>query len=150
MAFTGNWACDVFKTGLLSGVYNFNTGTTQTFYIALYTNAATLNESTAAYTSVGEVSATGYTAGGQLLVINQVPTTGPNAQLNANNPAYLNFVNPVWNSALTARGALIYLNNGTTNPAVCVLDFGSDKTSSQTFTVQFPSVGATTSIITIS
>lgn len=148
MAFTGNWACDVFKTGMLSGVYNFTTG--QTFYIALYTNAATLNELTTAYTSSGEVSGSGYTAGGQLLTVSQVPTTGSNAQLNANNPAYLNFANASWTGSFTARGALIYLNNGTTNPAVCVLDFGSDKTSNTVFTVQFPPVGPTSSIITIS
>lgn len=148
MSFTGNWACDVFKTGMLSGVYNFATG--QTFYIALYTNAATLNELTTTYTSLGETTGSGYTAGGQLLTVSQTPTTGSNAQLNANNPAYLNFANAIWNGALTARGALIYLNNGTTNPAVCVLDFGSDKTSGNTFTVQFPPVGPTSSIITIS
>ena len=145
MAFTGNWACDVFKTGMLSGVYNFNTGTSETFYIALYTNAATLNQKTTAYTTTGEVTASGYTAGGQLLTINQVPTTGT-----IGDTAYLSFANAVWNGAFTARGALIYLNNGTTNPAICVLDFGSDKISNSVFTVQFPAATNTTAIITIS
>jgi len=142
MAFTGNWTCDVFKTGLMNGAYNFTSGT---FYIALYTNAATLNQTTTAYTPVGEVSTAGYTAGGQLLTVNQVPTTG-----NTGDTAYLSFANSVWSGSITARGALIYLNNGTTNPAVCVLDFGSNKTSSTTFTVQFPDATNTSAIIRIS
>ena len=56
MAFTGNWACDVFKTGMMNGVYNFTSGN---FYMALYTNAATLNQTTQSYTNAGETSGTG-------------------------------------------------------------------------------------------
>jgi hypothetical protein len=147
MAFTGNWATNTFKTGLLDGVFNFNTGTSQVFKIALYTNAATLNADTTAYTSTGEITSSGYTAGGQTLVISQIPTIG-----NATGAAttYLSFDNAVWSTATTARGALIYLANGTTNPTVCVLDFGSDKTSSTTFTVQFPAVTNTSAIIRLS
>jgi hypothetical protein len=147
MAFTGNWATNTFKTGLLDGVFNFNTGTSQVFKIALYTNAATLNADTTAYTSTGEITSSGYTAGGQTLVISQIPTIG-----NSTGAAttYLSFDNAVWSTATTARGALIYLANGTTNPTVCVLDFGSDKTSSTTFTVQFPAVTNTSAIIRLS
>ena len=147
MAFTGNWATNTFKTGLLDGVFNFNTGTSQVFKIALYTNAATLDATTTAYTSTGEITSSGYTAGGQTLVISQIPTIG-----NATGTAttYLSFDNAVWSTATTARGALIYLDNGTTNPTVCVLDFGSDKTSATTFTVQFPAVTNTSAIIRLS
>jgi len=140
MAFTGNWACNTFKTGLMNGTFNFTSGT---FYIALYTNAATLDANTTAYTSTGEVVASGYTAGGLALSIAQTPTVG-----NSGNIAYISFSNAVWNSALTARGALIYQNT-TGNPAVCVLDFGSDKTSNSTFTVQFPNPSNTSAIIRI-
>jgi hypothetical protein len=143
MAFTGNWTTNTFLVGLLDGVYKFDG--TQTYNIALYTNAATLNQDTTAYTSIGEVSASGYTAGGQALVISQVPTLG-----NSGSTAYLSFTNAAWTTAVTARGALIYLANGTTNPAVCVLDFGSDKTSTSTFTVQFPAVTNTSAIIRLS
>jgi hypothetical protein len=139
MAFTGNWACNTFKTGLMNGTFNFTSGT---FYIALYTNAATLDATTTAYTSTGEVTDAGYSA--QALTIAQVPTIG-----NSGNTAYISFDNAVWNAALTARGALIYLNDGATNPAVCVLDFGSDKTSGATFTVQFPNPSNTSAIIRI-
>jgi hypothetical protein len=144
MAFTGNFTTNTFKTGLPGGTFNFNTGTTQTFKIALYTNAATLNADTTAYTSTGEVVASGYTAGGLALVISQVPTTGPSGTT-----AYWSFNNAVWTTAVTARGALIYLADGATNPAICVLDFGSDKISTTTFTVQFPAVTNTSAIIRI-
>lgn len=145
MSFTGNYSCNVFRTGILDGVYNFGTGTTDVFKIALYTNEATLDASTTAYTSTGEVVDAGYTAGGEVLVVNQVPTTG-NAP---NTTAYFSFANASWTGAITARGALIYKANGTTNPAVCVLDFGANKTSTNTFVVQFPAATDTTAIIRI-
>ena len=142
MSFTGNWACNTFKTGLMNGTFNFTSGT---FYIALYTNTATLNADTTAYTTTGEVVATGYTAGGNLLTISQTPTIGNQS---GNATSYISFDNAVWTSALTARGALIYKAGD--NGAVCVLDFGADKTSTATFTVQFPAITNTSAIIRIS
>jgi len=139
MAFQGNFSCNVFKTGLMNGTFNFTSGT---FYIALYTNAATLDASTTAYTATGEVVASGYTAGGLALTIAQTPTVG-----NSGNTAFISFNNAAWTSALTARGALIYKVG--VNGAVCVLDFGADKTSTTTFTVQFPAVSNTSAIIRI-
>ena len=147
MAFTGNYATNTFKTGLLDGVFNFDTGTTQVFKIALYTNAATLDATTTAYTSTGEASGGDYAAGGQVLTISQAPTTGNQTGIAT---TYLSFANAAWTGVITARGALIYLANGTTNPSICVLDFGNDKTSSSTFTVQFPAVTDTSAIIRIS
>ncbi len=135
-------ATNTFKTGLLKGTFDFDV---DTFYIALYTGNAVLNENTTAYTTTDEVVAAGYTAGGELLVINQTPTTG-NAP---NTTAYVSFANASWTGAITARGALIYKNDGSANPAVCVLDFGADKTSTTTFTVQFPAVSNTSAIIRI-
>ena len=142
MAFTGNWTCNTFKTGLMNGTFNFTSGT---FYMALYTNAASLDATTTAYTATGEVVGSGYTATGLALTIAQVPTTG-----NSGYTAYISFNNAAWTGAILARGALIYLFNGTTNPSVCVLDFGADKTSTATFTVQFPAVTNTSAIIRIS
>jgi hypothetical protein len=135
LSFTGNWACNSFKTGLMNGTFNFTSGT---FYMALYTNAATLDATTTAYTSTGEVVGSGYTAGGLALTIAQIPTVG-----NSGNTAYISFDNAVWSGAITARGALIYTSGG----SVCVLDFGADKTSSATFTVQFPDPSNTSAII---
>ena len=140
MAFTGNWTTNAFKTGLMDGTFNFTSGS---FYLALYTNSASLNEDTTAYTATGEASGGNYVAGGNLLTIAQVPTVGNG------DTAFISFDNTSWTGAITARGALIYLSGGG-NPAVCVLDFGADKTSTATFTVQFPAVTNTSAIIRIS
>ena len=130
-------ATNVFKAGLLDGSFDFGS---DTFYIALYTANAVLNEATTAYTTSGEVSGTGYTAGGQALTV----TVTPSLQ---NNVAYVSFANVSWSAALTARGALIYKPGD--NGAVCVLDFGSDKTSTTTFQVQFPAATGSSAIIRI-
>ncbi len=142
MAFTGNWTCNTFKTGLMNGSFNFTSGS---FYIALYTNTASLDATTTAYTTTGEASGGNYVAGGSLLTVSQVPTTGNQTGAAT---AYISFSNAAWTGAITARGALIYKAGD--NGAVCVLDFGADKTSTNTFTVQFPAVTNTSAIIRIS
>jgi hypothetical protein len=135
-------ATNTFKVGLLDGNYDLAAGS---FKIALYTGAASIGPDTTAYTTGGEVVATGYTAGGEALTISQVPTIGNQTGIAT---AYLSFSNVTWTSALTARGALIY--DAVTNASVCVLDFGADKTSTTTFTIQFPAVTDTSAIIRIS
>jgi hypothetical protein len=140
MAFTGNFTCNVFKTGILNGSFDFST---DTFYLALYTNSATLDATTTAYTTTGESSGGNYSGGGLPLTVTQTPTTGPSGTT-----AYISFGNVSWTGAITARGALIYKSGD--NGAVCVLDFGSDKTSVATFTVQFPSATNSSAIIRIS
>ena len=138
MAFTGNFTCNTFKTGLMNGSFDFTSGS---FYLALYTNSASLNEDTTAYTATGEASGGNYVAGGNLLTIAQVPTVGNG------DTAFISFDNTSWTGAITARGALIYKAGA--GGAVCVLDFGADKTSTATFTVQFPSITSTSAIIRI-
>ena len=137
MPFTGNATCNSFKYGLINGQFKFDG--TQSYKIALYNNSASLDAGTAAYTTNGEISGTGYTAGGELLT----PTEGI-----ANGVAYVSFANVTWSGAFTVRGALIYQVSG--GAAVCVLDFGSDKVSQNTFTVEFPIAGATTGLIRLS
>ena len=130
--------CTVFKKNCLSGLENFASGTSYVYKIALYTAAANLSYETLAYTTDSEISGTGYTAGGNTLT-RIVPATSGQV-------AYISFQNTTWNPAsFTARGALIY--NSTTNAAVAVLDFGSDKTATNTFTVTFPTADATNAII---
>lgn len=136
-------ATNTFKVGLLDGNYDLAAGS---FKIALYTGAASIGPDTTAYTTDGEVVASGYSAGGEALTISQVPTIGTQTGVAT---VYLSFNNVTWTSALTARGALIYQVGGG-NPSVCVLDFGADKTSTTTFTVQFPAVTPTAAIIRIS
>ena len=136
--------CTSFKVGILDGDFDFGTGTAQTFKIALYTSSATLSAATTAYTTSNEVSGTGYSAGGQTLTISQVPTS-------SGTTAFIDFSDVTWsNATITARGALIYLANGTTNPSVAVLDFGGDKTSTAgNFTIQFPTADASNAILRI-
>jgi len=138
-------ATNTFKLGLLNGDYDLTSGS---FKIALFDGTASIGPETTAYTSgmTGEVVASGYTAGGEALTITQAPTIGTQT---GNATVYLSFANVTWNAALTARGALIY-QVGSGDPSVCVLDFGADKTSTTTFTVQFPAVTSTAAIIRIS
>ena len=133
--------CTIFKKNLLSGLENFATGTTQVYKIALYNANAELNSATLVYTTLNEVTGAGYTAGGEVLT--------PIAPASSGSTAYVSFDNVSWSaSSFICRGALIY--NSTTNAAVAVLDFGSDKTASGTFTVTFPPATASTAVIRIS
>lgn len=143
MAFTGNYTCNSFKQQLFEGDFDFSSGTTQTFKIALYTNNATLDQTTTTYTgTTGEVVATGYTAGGEVIT--------PSLAIDSSTGiAYIDFSDASWSGAFTARGALIYRVT-TGNPAICVLDFGSDKTSTATFVVEFPPNTSTGALIRLS
>ena len=124
-----------FKVELYQGVHNL---LTDQLYMALYTANASLDASTTAYTATGEVIASGYSAGGVLLTGVTVNSSGYTA--------YVSFNNPSWTSALTARGALIY-NASKGNKSIAVLDFGADKTSTNTFMVQVPTNTADSAII---
>jgi len=134
--------CTSFKKALLDGEMDFSSDTVQTFKIALYTSSASLDATTTAYSATNEVVGTGYTAGGNTLTVVAPTTSGTTA--------YLDFNDTTWSTAtITARGALIYQSGGS-NPAVAVLDFGADKTSTTgDFTIQFPTADASNAIIRI-
>jgi len=135
--------CTSFKKELLTGTHNFTNTTGNTFRIALYTSSATLSAATTAYSATNEVSGTGYTAAGEALT-NVTPTT-------SGTTAYTDFADVTWSSAtITANGALIYNDSAAGDPAVCVLAFGGDKTSTAgDFTIQFPTADSSTAIIRI-
>jgi hypothetical protein len=137
MAFTGNYSCNTLRSGLADGTINLST---DTFYLSLYTNSATLDQTTTAYTVTGEASGGNYVAGGSVVTatISSETTSGGSV-------TYVNFSSPAWTGVLTARGALIYTPGD--NGAVCVLDFGSDKTSTTSFTVQMPANTSTSALI---
>ena len=132
-----------FKVEILGGDFDFSSGTTQVFKIALFTSAATLGATTTAYATTNEVVGTNYTAGGNTLTISANPAS-------TGTTAFLDFADTTWATAtITARGALIYKSGGT-NPAVAVLDFGADKTSTAgDFTIVFPAADASNAIIRI-
>jgi hypothetical protein len=140
--------CTSFKAQILEAVHDFRSSGGDTFKIALYSSAATLDATTTAYTSSDEVANSGtYAAGGGTLT-NVSPTT-------SGTTAFTDFDDISFTSAtINARGALIYNTTPThtyTNPSVAVLDFGGDKIStSGTFTIQFPAADASNAIIRIS
>ena len=125
-----------FKEELYEAIHNF---TTDTFKIALYTASADLNEDTTVYNSTNEVPNTGtYFAGGAQLTPITVSSSGYTA--------FVGFPNISWTGAITARCALIY-NSTQGNKSIAVLDFGSDKTSTTTFTITMPANTATAALI---
>jgi len=136
--------CTSFKVGLLNGDFDFGTGTSQTFKVALYTSSANLSAATTAYSTSNEASGSGYTAGGQALTVSVVPTS-------TGTTAFLSFSDVLWaTTTITARGALIYKADGVTNPAIAVIDFGEDKqTNAGNFTIKFPLANASNAIIQI-
>lgn len=128
--------CSSFKQESWLGIHDLDTDTLK---MALYTAAADLGPSTTVYTVTGEVSGTGYTAGGVTLTNVQVLLSGTTA--------YVTFDNPVWSGAsFVCRGALIY-NSSKANRAIAVLDFGADKTANGTFTVQLPAATAASALL---
>ena len=144
MAITTNAICNSFKKELLQGKHDFDAAS-DTYNLAMYTSTATLGASTENYTTSSEVSSSGYTAGGKALVNQGVKVSSAVAITNFANLSFTGVT-------LTAKGALIYNTttdggSGTTD-AVCVLDFGGDKTATAgTFTIQFPAFTTSAAIL---
>lgn len=133
--------CNSFKVELLQGIHNF-LAAGDTFKVALYLNAATLNKTTTVYSASNESSGTGYTAGGEDLT-----STDPALD---NDVAVCDFADVQWTGAsFTARGCLIY-NSSKANRAVAPYDFGSDKVvSNGTFSLVFPAADESNAIMRI-
>jgi len=125
-----------FKAQLYQGIHDL---TTDVIKIALYTASANLNETTTVYSATNEVANTGtYVAGGAILT----PVTVSSSEYTA----FVGFPNISWTGVITARGALIY-NSSQGNKSIAVLDFGSDKISTVTFTITMPANTATAALI---
>lgn len=149
--------CTSFKAEIMLGVHDFRVTSGDTFKLALYTSLATIDANTTAYTTSNEVTGTNYTAGGGTLANLGVVTSNNN---DSTGTGFTDFSDLTFtNATITARGALIYNNTPSalsnagatlTNAAVCVLDFGSDKTSTAgDFSIIFPAATNTTAIIRI-
>jgi hypothetical protein len=124
-----------FKSEVYQAVHNLLTNTIK---IALYTASANLDEDTTVYSTLNEVVASGYTAGGAVMTGVTLNTSGYTV--------YVNFANVSWSTSVTARCALIY-NASQSNKSIAVLDFGADKTSTGTFTIVMPANTATSALI---
>jgi len=145
MAITSSAVANTFKNQLLGNdIHNFDQTSGDHFYLAMYISTATIGKSTTDYLTAGETSGTNYSAGGKLLAV-----AGQTHKL-SNDTAIVDWTNLSWQTAtLTARGALIY-NKSSSDKAVCVLDFGGDKTATAgTFTIQFPNFTDTLAILRI-
>lgn len=129
--------CSSFKQESWLGIHDLDTDTLK---LALYTASASLSVSTTIYTTSNEVpTGSGYSAGGVVLSNVQVLLSGTTA--------YVTFDNPVWTGAsFVCRGGLIY-NASQGDKAIAVLDFGSDKTASGTFTISMPASSASTALL---
>ena len=113
-----------------------------TYKIALFTSAASLDETYTTYTTPNEVTGAGYTAGGQVL-------TGATSGSDSGG-GFLDFTDPTWpGSTITARAAVIYNTSSTpANRVIAIIDFGSDKSSTAgDFTIAFPAPASATAII---
>ena len=135
--------CTSFKKELMTATHNF-TAASNVFKLALYTNSATLNAATTAYSSSNEITGTNYTAKGNFLT-SVTPTT-------SGTTALTDFADEVFSNVTisSVRGALIYNEAATGDPSVCVLDFGADKgASAGDFTIVFPTADASNAIIRI-
>jgi hypothetical protein len=132
--------CNSFKSELLSGVHDL---LVDTIKIALFTSSADLGASTTAYSTTGESSGTGYTAGGAALASPTIALDG--------SVAVVDFANVTFPMvSITARGALIY-NSSKANRSIAVYDFGADRVSTNgDFTVVFPNPTASLGLIRIS
>ena len=124
-----------FKAEVYQAVHNL---LTDTIKIALYTADANLNEDTTVYSTLNEVGASGYEAGGAIMTGVTLNSSGYTV--------YVNFANVSWSTSVTARCALIY-NYSKSYKSIAVLDFGSDKTSTGTFTITMPANTATSALI---
>ena len=143
MAFNGNFLCTSFKVEVLKGVHTF-TAASNVFKLALYTNSATFNAATTAYTSSNEITGTNYTAKGQFVTTVTPVASGTTALVDMADEVFSNV------TISSVRGALIYNEAVSGDPSVCVLDFGADKgASSGDFTIVFPAADASNAIIRI-
>lgn len=146
MAITTNAIANSFKKQLLEGGHNFTQTTGNVFKLALYTSSATLGASTTSFTTDNQVTASGqYVTGEGTLAVGSQQTSV------ASGTAIVDFADRSFTGVtITARGALIY-NTSNSNTAVCVLDFGGDKTATAgTFTIQFPAFTTSAAILRIS
>lgn len=130
-----------FRSEMLQGIHDLSTDVLK---LALYTGSANLYPTTTVYSATGEVVASGYSAGG--VVLTGVTISTGTASTIQPAPVYVSFNNAVWTAALTARGGLIY-NTSKANRSIAILDFGSDKTSTTTFTVQMPPNTSTSALL---
>tara|TARA_R100001163_G_scaffold31654_1_gene24759 strand:+ start:22 stop:531 length:510 start_codon:yes stop_codon:yes gene_type:complete len=161
--------CGTFKREILAGIHHLTAHTrtgssaisADTLKVAMFTNSSSIDADTTGYTTSNEVSGTNYSAGGAAL---SSVTIGLADNSSAVPTAFVDFADTTFSSSTisSARGALIYnstlstagtgsTTNHAADPAVAVINFGGDKSSSAgDFTIQYPANDANNAVIRIS
>lgn len=137
-----------FKTEQYNGIHAFGTSvvraatTADTFKAALFLASATLNAATATYSTTGEITGAGYTAGGVTFTWIAPSSTGTTA-----------FTTPSssfsW-TGLTSSGAFDACNvyNSTQgNKSIAVYTFGSQNVTASNFSLTMPTNDSTTGLL---
>lgn len=125
--------------------------TTDTVKAALYLASATMNASTTVYTVTGEVSGTGYSAGG-VTVTNATAPTSTNASATAGVGYWTPSASIVYTTVTltTAFDSVLIYNSTQSNKAISVHTFGSQTVTAGTFTLTMPSNTTTTALLRLS
>lgn len=132
--------CNSFKVELFKAIHDFTASTGDTFKIALYTPASTISASTTAYTTAGEVTGSGYTAGGAVLTSISPTLIG--------STVVIDFADVTFNSVTLTYGKALIYNATKANRAVMAFDFGTNMViSGGNLVIQMPLPGADTAIL---
>lgn len=146
--------CTSFLGELMTGTHNFGVGpiraatTADTFKAALYLASATINAATTAYTATGEVSGTGYTAGG-ITVTNATAPTSTNSSATAGVGYWTPSASLVYTTVTltTAFDTVLIYNSTQSDKAVSVHTFSSQTITAGTLTLTMPSNTTTTALL---
>ena len=146
--------CTSFMGELLTATHNFGVApiraatTADTFKGALYLTSATINAATTAYSTTGEVSGTGYTAGG-VSITNATAPTATNSSSTAGVAYWTPSASITYTTVTlaTAFDTVLIYNSTQSNKAVAVYTFGSQTVTAGTFTLTMPSSTTTTALL---
>jgi len=149
--------CTSFMGELMTATHNFGTApiraatTADTFKAALYLTSSTINASTTAYTSSGEVTGTGYTPGG-VTVTNATAPFATNSSATAGVAYWTPSASITYTTVTltTAFDAVLIYNSTQSDKAVSVHTFGSQTITAGTFTLTMPSNTTTTALLRLS
>jgi intracellular septation protein A len=143
--------CTSFKVDMFNAVHAFNAtgvpahtaGVADTFKAALYLTSATVDATTTAYSSTGEVTGTNYTAGGVTVTFGTAPSsTSTTAFITPSASIVYTTV-----TLSTSFNAVLIYNSTQSNKAVSVHTFGAQTITAGTFTLTMPTNDSTNALL---
>jgi hypothetical protein len=137
-----------FGTASLTSRTSLTSPTPDTFYAALYLASATINAGTTVYTTSGEVTGTGYTAGG-VAITNANAPTATNSSATAGVAYWTPSASIVYTTVTlaTAFDCVLIYNSTQSGKTVSVHTFGSQTVTAGTFTLTMPANSTTTALL---